>query len=160
MDSSLPLRLHNFPQMLLKRYHQLPQPHRIALVTALIAVSTPLTYLVYADYCTWLQLGRAGLPHNIFGYLIQTLLRPLKAKPFDTSCYNNPRIVAKSGPNAQTAYLSADDIPIRKGERPQVCKWILPQRQLDGGSSQAAKDVRCHLILSQFPSCQRSFPFI
>jgi hypothetical protein len=115
--------------------------NRIKIATV-VALGTPLLFVINSDYRAWLSLGKAGVPHNIIGYLIQTLLRPLRPKRFDTSVYDNPKIIAKSGPPALNSYLRSEDILYRQTDRPQVCKWLLPQRQLDEGSSESAKSVR------------------
>jgi len=140
-------------QTLSNTYHH----HRIPIYLALLALSTPLLYLITADYNAWYRLGRGGLPHNPFGYLIQTLLRPLKAPRFDTSVYSLPKVLSKAGPNGQKSYLSLDEIPQRSGPRPEVCKHILPQRQLDGSSSQVAKEV-CLFRTTYFSSLMISPP--
>ena len=124
-------------QTLSNTYHH----HRIPIYIALLTLSSPLLYLITTDYNAWYRLGRGGLPQNPFGYLIQTLLRPLKAPRFETSIYSSPKIFSKAGPNGQKSYLSPDEIPSRTGPRPEVGKYILPQRQLNGQSSQVAKEV-------------------
>ncbi|KUJ10957.1 uncharacterized protein LY89DRAFT_626565 [Mollisia scopiformis] len=114
----------------------------------LTTISLPILYLAYTDYRAWLSVGRGGLPHNPFGYLIATLLRPLKAARFDTSFISNPRILEKSGPAGEKAHLSEDDIPRRKGERPEVCGWILPQRQLNQKATEDFREYFQTLITS------------
>jgi hypothetical protein len=130
--------------------------HRIPIYIAVFTLSTPLLYLITTDYNAWYRLGRGGLPQNPFGYLIQTLLRPLKAPRFETSIYSSPKILSKAGPNGQKSYLSSDGIPSRTGPRPEVGKYILPQRQLNGQSSQVAKEV-C-LSHTAYFSCAMIFP--
>ena len=129
-SSSLAIKLRDLSQNLLN--HPLFSSKRNLILTVLTtALSFPLLYITWIDYQKWLQLGRAGPPHNIFGYLISRLLQPLKASRFDTSFTSNARILKKIGPVGKRAFLKDEDVPERKGVRPEVCKWILPQRQLD-----------------------------
>jgi len=142
MASSLFARLQGWPQSI--STHPLIQNHSTALVT-LAALSGPLLRLIYishADYRAWLRVGRGGLPYNAFGWLIQLLLTPLRGPRLDTGCYDNPKAVAKAGPQALVSYLADEDIPERQGPRPSICHWLLPQRQLDSRSSEGSKMVR------------------
>lgn len=123
--------------------------NRFALIVATAVLSVPLLYIANTDYRAWLSLGPGGLPHNSIGWLVQLLLSPLRAARLDTSCYDNEKIVAKSGPPGSMSYLSAEDIPQRKGLRPSVCRWVLPQRQLDQRSSEEAKRVRVSQLLEK-----------
>ncbi|KAE9369170.1 hypothetical protein N431DRAFT_379960 [Stipitochalara longipes BDJ] len=128
--SSLTTKLQGLSQDLLN--HSILHSKRNLTSTVLMtALSFPLIYLTWSDYQKWLQLGPGGLPYNIFGYLISTILRPLKASRFDTSFVSNDRILKKIGPMREKAFLKDEDVPERKGQRPEVGKWILPQRQLD-----------------------------
>lgn len=133
------------------KYHLLKKnPVAIGIAAAVLA---PLLCIAHADYRAWLRLGRAGLPSNAFGWLIQLILTPLRAPRFNTSCYNNPNIVARSGPTGGKAYLSSDDVPEREGPRPTLHHWILPHRQADSQSSTQWKEVSypciAHLILKR-----------
>lgn len=133
------------------------------------ALSFPLLYITWSDYQKWLQLGRAGPPHNIFGYLISRLLQPLKVSRFDTSFISNSRILKKIGPVGERAFLKDEDVPERKGPRPEVCKWILPQRQLDQkAGGQKSREV-CNLldslcwigsVVNQFTAIRNSDPLL
>jgi hypothetical protein len=133
------------------------------------ALSFPLLYITWSDYQKWLELGRAGPPHNIFGYLISRLLQPLKASRFDTSFISNARLLKKIGPVGERAFLKDEDVPERKGPRPEVCKWILPQRQLDQkAGGQKSTDV-CNLldslfwiicVINQFTAIRNSDPLL
>ncbi|KIN07776.1 hypothetical protein OIDMADRAFT_174695 [Oidiodendron maius Zn] len=124
---------------------QLLRNHTVA-VGVVAALSAPVLYIAHADYKAWLGLGKAGLPYNAFGWLIQLALTPLRAPRFDTSCYGNARIVAKAGPAGTKAYLSAEDVPERQG-RPAIHPWILPHRQADSFASEEWK-IRVGKFLS------------
>jgi len=127
MSSSLTTKLQSLSQDIISRpvFHTRPS----ALKAALSTLSLPLIYFTYLDYRAWYNVGKGGLPHNFLGYIIQGILSPLKAARFDTSFVSKPKIVAKSGPPGERAYLKDEDVPPRKGSRPDVYKWILPQRQ-------------------------------
>ncbi|KAN0101501.1 hypothetical protein V8E51_012011 [Hyaloscypha variabilis] len=131
--SSLTTKFHGFTQDLLNHhiFHSKRNLISTVLKTALSVALGPLFYITWSDYQKWLQLGPAGPPYNIFGYFISILLRPLKASRFDTSFSSNARFLKKIGPVGERAFLKDEDVPERKGPRPEIGNWILPQRQLD-----------------------------
>ncbi|KAE8445355.1 hypothetical protein EG329_013477 [Mollisiaceae sp. DMI_Dod_QoI] len=137
MALSLATRLQSITNDLLSHpiFHTRPN----VLKSALFTLSIPLIYFTYIDYRSWYNVGRGGLPHNIIGYVIQTILSPLKASRFDTSFVSKPKVMKKSGPAGERAYLKDEDVPQRKGDRPEVCGWILPQRQLDQKASEKSR---------------------
>jgi hypothetical protein len=138
MASSLFRPLQGFAQSI-ARYHLL-QDHSLAIGVA-AALSVPVLYIARADYRAWLLLGRGGLPYNVLGWFVQLILTPFRAGRLDTSCYQNPEILAKAGPSGSKSYLSAEDVPQRKGPRPSIHRWLLPQRQADSRSSEQWKTV-------------------
>jgi len=143
--SSLTTKLHGFTQDLLNHqiFHSKRNIISTILKTALSVALGPLFYITWSDYQKWLQLGPAGPPYNIFGYFISILLRPLKASRFDTSFSSNARFLKKIGPVGERTFLKDEDVPERKGPRPEIGKWILPQRQLDQkAGGQKSKEVR------------------
>lgn len=148
MASSILQPLQGLAQRIPK-FHLL-QSHSVTIGVA-AAVSAPLLYIAHADYRAWMRLGRAGLPHNPLGWIIQLLLTPLRAQRLETSCYSNPNIVAKSGPVGDKAYLSIEDVPQREGARPTIHHWILPHRQADSRGSAEWKIVSPLSSLSLFP---------
>lgn len=141
--SSLSTRLQSLTHDILN--HPLFHSKRNVIATLLTTgLSLPLLYITWSDYQKWLQVGPAGPPHNIFGYLISILLGPLKASRFDTSFSSNARILKKIGPVGERSFLKDVDVPERKGPRPEVCKWILPQRQLDQQAGGAKSREVCN----------------
>jgi hypothetical protein len=128
-------------------YYHLFKNHSVGIVVV-AALSAPLLYIANADYRAWLQLGRAGLPYNLFGWLLQLTLTPLRARRFDTTCYSDPIVVAKASPPGSKSYLSAEDIPQRQGSRPSIYHWVLPHRQSDSRSSEEWKTVGFSLFQS------------
>ncbi|KAI9645151.1 hypothetical protein NHQ30_005885 [Ciborinia camelliae] len=97
-----------------------------------------------ADYHDWLDFKENALPSNIFGYLlVQYFLRYFKCEPFDTTCYNDPKEIAKCGALGQRSFLK-EPLPVRAGERPNMGNWAVPHRQINqfGG-----KDI--HMLIDQ-----------
>ncbi len=167
-SSSLTTKLQSISKGLLNNpiFHSKSNLIFTAVTTAL---SFPLLYITWSDYQKWLQLGRAGPPYNILGYLISRLLQPLKASRFDTSFTSNALILKKIGPVGERAFLKAEDMPERKGPRPEVSKWILPQRQLDqkaGGQKSTEVcntfDSFCWInrVVNQFTAIRNSDPLL
>ncbi len=76
------------------------------------------------DYKAWIALGPGGIPHNIFGWIIITAMRPLGGDPFDRSGFE-PRI----GEKGDTLFLK--DLPKRRRDRPTVAPHPVPHRQTD-----------------------------
>jgi hypothetical protein len=83
---------------------------------------------MFDDYHAWLKVADTALPQNIIGYVLQLCLSPLRSKPFDTAPYDNPKEIAKAGPDVgKKSFLNAK-LPER-GERPTILKWMAPNRQ-------------------------------
>ncbi|CZR68967.1 uncharacterized protein PAC_18868 [Phialocephala subalpina] len=153
MASSLTTKLQSLTQDIISYpvFHTRPS----TLKTSLFTLSLPFIYFTYLDYRAWYNVGRGGLPHNFLGYIIQGILSPLKASRFDTSFMSQPKVLAKSGPPGERAYLKDEDVPQRKGDRPDVCKWILPQRQLDqkpGPESRTKYEKLIHSLAVDHPT--------
>ena len=87
----------------------------------------PLLYLSVTDYLAWYNLGTSGVPHNPFGWLLQTLLRPFAKEQFSTTIYTNPKTLSQGG---TATFINETDIPTREGIRPAVGPWVVPHRQL------------------------------
>lgn len=81
---------------------------------------------MFDDYKAWLKVADTALPRNIFGYILQLLLSPLRANPFITSPYDNPREIAKCGDVGTKSYLRGSLLD--RGERPTILKWMAPNR--------------------------------
>lgn len=84
----------------------------------------------YFDYYKWKALGKGGVPDNLKGWLMVTLIRPLKRNPFSIKFFQQ-----HIGNHCDTIGLV--DLPKRKGGRPIVAKHPVPHRQL----SQMGKEV-------------------
>ncbi|RDL40975.1 Uncharacterized protein BP5553_00954 [Venustampulla echinocandica] len=86
--------------------------------------------LLFSGYHEWLKIADAALPRNIFGYLLQLCLEPLRTDPFTTAPYDDPKEIAKCGQgNGRRGFLKTV-LPEREGPRPQLAKWIAPHRQI------------------------------
>lgn len=98
--------------------------NRPLMSTALLTTITFILYNFILDYRRFIKLGKGGVPHNIIGYAIVTLLRPIalskqaviSSKDFDFD----------SSPPTTSSVIS---LPPRQSDRPIVAD-IVPQRQL------------------------------
>ncbi|KAG9240657.1 hypothetical protein BJ878DRAFT_525010 [Calycina marina] len=81
-----------------------------------------------ADYHAWLKVADTALPKNIFGYILQLCLSPLRSKPFDITSYDKPKEIAKCGDSGKLSFLPAT-FPERAGPRPTILKYMAPNRQ-------------------------------
>jgi hypothetical protein len=81
------------------------------------------------DYQEWLKVADKALPRNIFGYLLQLCLSPLRTNPFTLLPYDNPSELAKCGGNGGRKSFLPQNLPERDGPRPEIGKWIAPHRQ-------------------------------
>lgn len=83
---------------------------------------------MFDDYHAWLKVADTALPRNIFGYILQLSLGCLRAKPFVTAPYDNPKEIAKTGRDVGTKSFLPGELSDR-GERPTILKWMAPNRQ-------------------------------
>ncbi|KAH8601250.1 hypothetical protein B0O99DRAFT_502137 [Bisporella sp. PMI_857] len=82
---------------------------------------------MFDDYHAWLKVADTALPQNIFGYVLQLCLSPLRSKPFDIAPYDDPKEIAKGGAAGKRSFLP-EKLPDR-GPRPEMLKWMAPNRQ-------------------------------
>jgi hypothetical protein len=83
-----------------------------------------------ADYYAWLKVADTALPRNTISYLIQICLSPLKAEPFTLLPYDDPKEIAKCGRDIGTKSFLPGKLPEREGPRPEISKFIAPNRQV------------------------------
>jgi len=83
---------------------------------------------MFDDYQAWLKVADTALPQNIFGYLLQLCLSPLRSKPFDVTSYDDPKEQAKGGKAGKKNFLP-DNLQEREGPRPEMLKFMAPNRQ-------------------------------
>lgn len=108
-----------------------------ALPAGLIALLLP----AYRDYQSWLLLGPGGPPYNVFGWLLVKLLfDPLRREPFGTVLYDR-----KIESGEQASFISS--LPHRKGQRPTMGEFTVPQRQMNQRPSPEVRDVRVSYTL-------------
>ena len=83
-----------------------------------------------SDYQAWLKVADTALPRNIFGYLLQVCLSPLRSDPFATVPFDDPKEIAKCGPDVGSKSFLPGSLPEREGRRPEMCKFMAPHRQV------------------------------
>ncbi|KAM0435159.1 hypothetical protein ACHAPT_003249 [Fusarium lateritium] len=124
-----------------------------ALAATLIGV--PVLRAAVLDYREYIKIGPGGVPYNAFGWLIQLCLRPITKEVFHTSCYDGARAIKEAGPNASSAFLTEDDVPLRRSPRPGVGSWTVPSRQLTDLADEQLKK-RYHEFLESLVSSSPS----
>lgn len=122
--------------------------HLLSIATILLIFCVSLLSLVtlriaYRDYCSWYTLESGGLPHNVFGWVVQLLLRLFANRDTkSTSCYDDHKYIAQAGRVGSTSFLAEHGgLEVREGERPVVGKWVAPHRQLDQLGTEDVKEV-------------------
>lgn len=112
------------------------------LATVLTVLFLSLFRYAYLDYQGWYALGAGGLPHNVFGWLVQSLFRLRASRNVrDSSCYD-----AAIGSNEleKTSFLDKQ-LPTWTGEAPRTAVWVAPHRQLEQVAS--AKILKVRLLV-------------
>ena len=103
------------------------QYHRHSTTTIVFAtISTAslftLVPLAYRDYKLFMSYGPGGVPYNVFGWLLATVvLHPMTSEMFSTNVYD--------GQADKRSWLP-ETLNHRKWERPIVGPHAAPQRQL------------------------------
>lgn len=108
---------------------------RPLLSSALLGSTTLLFAWAIQDYQQFKRLGPGGVPYNVFGWLIVTiLLRPLTLRKKDTTKTDDYDFA--------TGDVSQDlrDLPKRGGERASV-GGIVPHRQLSQNAPESMRKV-------------------
>ncbi|KAL4865161.1 hypothetical protein BDV12DRAFT_175117 [Aspergillus spectabilis] len=113
----------------------LSQPCTRLLLAALPgAVITLLIPGAYRDYQSYLALGPGGPPYNVAGWLgVKLVFNPFRRDMLGTGIYDR-----KVENGERTEFLK--DLPQRKGERPMMGTFAVPQRQTNQWPSQEMKD--------------------
>ena len=97
-------------------------------LSSLILLCLPLFYYAYLDYQGWYALGAGGIPHNIFGWLVQSLLRLRASRNVrDPSCYH---VAMRDSELERTQFLD-NQLPAWTGNAPKTGVWVAPHRQLE-----------------------------
>ena len=109
------------------------QQYKLSVLTILLL---PLFRYAYLDYQGWYALGASGFPHNVFGWLLQSLLRLRASRNLrDSSCYD---LASKSNELERTSFLG-DQLPARAGSAPKTGEWVVPHRQLEQVANEEIK---------------------
>jgi hypothetical protein len=104
---------------------------RVALMGGTLVGALAATAVV-RDYRSWYALGEGGVPHNVVGWLMVTLMRIRKREPLGI------------GPYASMLGVVPDDrwlggLSRRSGDRPRIAPYPVPHRQLDQPGDEVAR---------------------
>ena len=118
--------------VLSSRILSLIQQYKFPLLTIL---SLPILSIAYVDYSGWYGMGAGGIPHNVFGWLVQSLLR-LRASGDRRSiaCYDK----LKSSKLERETFLDGE---LPKRAHPSTSPWVAPHRQLEEMASEKLRQV-------------------
>lgn len=117
----------------LSRFLLLIQQYQTPLLTTL---SLPLLYMAYSDYSGWHRMGAGGLPHNVFGWIVQNFLRLRGTQDKrSTACYDTLKVQWLL---EQASFLNID-LPRRAS--PRTGPWVVPHRQLEDFASEKLRQV-------------------
>ncbi|KKP01762.1 hypothetical protein THAR02_06141 [Trichoderma harzianum] len=109
------------------------------LFTSAIAI-IPVAALAMPSYRGYIDLGPGGLPHNVFGWLLQGALRPLTLKStVDYSVFKKPGVSDSYEPHGTTRFLQ-EPLAQRRGDRPVIPNYVAPQRQATEKGDKALMD--------------------
>lgn len=92
-------------------------------VAAPVALGLTVNWIA-SDYKKWKELGKGGVPYNLYGWLQVTYYRLHKRNPFNTEIYED-RIGGKEDS------VRLGNLPYRQGPRPRIGEHPVPHRQLD-----------------------------
>ncbi|KUI53227.1 hypothetical protein VP1G_00685 [Cytospora mali] len=103
----------------------------------------PVVAWAMESYQTYLDVGPGGLPHNIFGWILQGAAQLIARHDIrDHKPFSDPSVRQSLEPHGTTSFLR-ETLPIRKGERPVVPGFVAPQRQMsDRGPRNAVMKQR------------------
>ena len=120
-------------------YTQAPSSFlRQSIASVLTILLLLLFRYAYFDYQAWYALGGGGIPHNVFGWLVQSLLRLRASRNVrDSGCYD---AAIKNNELEGTSFLSGQ-LPAWTGKAPKTGAWVAPHRQLDQAASAEIKRV-------------------
>ncbi len=111
----------------------------------LITFSLPLLYMAYSDYSGWHQMGAGGVPHNLFGWVVQNFLRLRGTQDKRcTACYDTLKV---QSPLEQASFL---DIDLPRRASPRTGPWVLPHRQLEDFASEKLRQVSASFLTEVF----------
>lgn len=109
------------------------------LATVLVIPLLALFRYAYLDYQGWYALGAGGIPHNAFGWLVQSLLRLRASRSVrDTRCYD----AAIGSIELESTSFFDDQLPKWTGKVPRTGVWVVPHRQVEQVAGASIKKVR------------------
>lgn len=132
-------------------------PHLfVALTVAGAALPPTLLSLIRSasrSYRGYLDVGRGGIPHNIFGWMVQGLGQliairdPLSTLPFERP---SPAVFSRYGDSGKKSYIRAD-LPRREssgGGRPVVPAYVAPHRQISQQAKTGTREAQNKFLQS------------
>jgi len=117
--------------------------NQVPVATGLALVLIPLLRTIYLDYRGWYNLGAGGIPHNAFGWTVQSFLRLIgSGDTKSTACYDK-----MMGSPLECQSFIVGELPAREGDPPTVGRWVAPHRQLvDTADSNLVKSLEATLV--------------
>lgn len=102
-----------------------------------LLATLPIVFLaflpqIYGNYQAFLSLGQSRIPHNVFGWLFSTVLKPIGRETQGTKMYEL---------DADKSVWLERDLPKRKGERPATGWHFAPHRQTSQFPDHNAREV-------------------
>lgn len=152
MSESPYLRLvANYQQIITQFFQQRPYVASSALGLGLAAI--PVISHIIRSYRGYLALGPGGLPYNFLGWSIQAIAQPFARHDVrESHPFADPRITEGFVPHGRTSFL--EEIPARRGQRPEVPSYVAPQRQMnDHSDASRTEAMKAHVAesVSQHP---------
>jgi len=115
------------------------QQYKTPLLTAFFL---PLLYTAYRDYSGWHGMGAGGIPHNVYGWFLQNLLRFRGTQDKrSTECYDSLKV---KWILEQASFLNFD---LPKRDSPRTGPWAVPHRQLEGFASEKLRQVSASYVV-------------
>ncbi|OAA78044.1 hypothetical protein LEL_04867 [Akanthomyces lecanii RCEF 1005] len=105
------------------------RPFVASSILGLGLAAIPVISHIIRSYRGFLALGPGGLPHNFLGWSIQAIGQPFaRHDTREPGPFADPRVFDRYAPHGRTSFLV--EVPVRRGERPDVPSYVAPQRQM------------------------------
>ena len=102
---------------------------RVFTIVATSLFLLPVPWLI-RNYNAFIALEPGGLPHNVWGWLISTLVKPLSKETLSIKEYD-------LDPNKDTWLRQYGTLPKKERRRPTLSWHSIPHRQLDQFASRS-----------------------